>query len=309
MGKTNVKDVPKVLDPSLQTGRYEVEIIDNPELTYRLSQPGAGVSSAKVISIEIEAEFLAGEDLETNIIQGPKVLNPAIDGEGLHRVMISNSTLVSYVNEGGAGFAYGSTSSFKIKDQASSELPLGEYTIEVTGYHDHIMENDGEGNVFPKYHPAQANIKVTAPDGSVIMDSTNPVVENGITIGSGNKKVTFGSGIISGNGTAKISVEAEADVKVEKLKDNGTSYAVVSEDTSIRSKDGVFSTSDFEFSVVPTIKNGESQFSVEPNNLSLGEYTIVVSDYEVDENNRKSANIEVFDPDGFSIGQLASEIR
>ena len=42
--------------------------------------------------------------------------------------------------------------------------------------------------------------------------------------------------------------------------------------------------------------------------LGLGEYTIVVSDYQVDSAGNKSANIEVFDPDGFSIGQKASVI-
>ena len=112
-----MKDVPKVLDPSLQTGRYEVEILENPELTYKLIQPGAGVSSPAVIGIEIEAEFLTDEALETDVIQAPKVLNPAIDGEGLHRVMISNSNLVFHVNLGAAGFGYGDTSSFQIKDQ------------------------------------------------------------------------------------------------------------------------------------------------------------------------------------------------
>ena len=50
---TNLKDVPKVVDPSLQTGRYQVEVISSPapELTYMLNQPGAGVSSASVITI------------------------------------------------------------------------------------------------------------------------------------------------------------------------------------------------------------------------------------------------------------------
>ena len=298
-----------MLDSSLQTGRYEVEIIENPELTYKLNQPGAGVSSPAVIGIEIEAEFLTDEALETNIIQAPKVLNPAIDGEGLHRVMISNSNLVSHVNEGAAGFVYGDTLSFKIENQESSELSLGEYTIEVTSYDDYdLYDADGDGITDKVAHPAKANIKVTSPDGSVMSNFTNQVVAFGITIGTGNKKVTFEPGIISGNGTAKISVEAEANVKVEKLNDDGSYYSAVSDDISIRSENGVFSTSDFEFSVAPTIKNGESQFNVEPNNLSLGEYTIVVSDYEVDENNRKSANIEVFDPDGFSIGQLASRI-
>ena len=52
MEKTNIRDVPKVIDPSLKTGRYEVEVVNKPELTYKLNQPGAGVSSASVIAME-----------------------------------------------------------------------------------------------------------------------------------------------------------------------------------------------------------------------------------------------------------------
>ena len=121
------------------------------------------------------------------------------------------------------------------------------------------MENDGEGNVFPKYYPAQANIKVTSPDGSVMSTIKNEVVAYGITIGSGNRRVTFGTGIISGNGTAKISVEAEANVKVEKLNDDGSYYAAVSDDISIRSENGDYvSTSDFQISFAPTLTDGVS---------------------------------------------------
>ena len=43
-------------------------------------------------------------------------------------------------------------------------------------------------------------------------------------------------------------------------------------------------------------------------NLKLGEYTIVVTNVEVDASNNSSATIEVYDPDGFSLGKKAKEI-
>ena len=50
---------------------------------------------------------------------------------------------------------------------------------------------------------------------------------------------------------------------------------------------------------VITIADGD----IATSKLGLGEYTIVVSDYQINSGGNKSANIEVFDPDGFSIGQ------
>ena len=45
-------------------------------------------------------------------------------------------------------------------------------------------------------------------------------------------------------------------------------------------------------------------------NLKLGEYTIVVTNVEVDDSTPavSSATIEVYDPDGFSLGKKAAEI-
>lgn len=51
MENTNIKQVPTVTDPSLPTGRYELKI-GNPETTYKLNQPGAGVSVDTVLTID-----------------------------------------------------------------------------------------------------------------------------------------------------------------------------------------------------------------------------------------------------------------
>ena len=50
---------------------------------------------------------------------------------------------------------------------------------------------------------------------------------------------------------------------------------------------------------------GVSEFEL-TSNLALGEYTIVVSNYEALK--KVVRRYEVLDPDGFSIGQLASEV-
>ena len=69
---TNLKDVPKVVDPSLQTGRYEVGVVSDPELTYKLNQPGAGVSSASVISIG--QSTIDNANNGANLTKAPKVI-------------------------------------------------------------------------------------------------------------------------------------------------------------------------------------------------------------------------------------------
>ena len=184
MENTNLNGVPKVVDPSLKTGRYEVGVINNPELTYKLNQPGAGVSSAAVISIE-ESTITYNT---ANLAKAPKVVD-------------------------------------------SSVIDRGDYKLEM-------------GTVAGP--PITNTITLTKPDSTTeTMSFTN--------------------------------LPTKLDIGGFELDLTG-------------------------------INVGTTEFNVKTSDLSLGEYTIVVSDYQ-DEAGKKSANIEVFDPDGFSIGQLASRDR
>jgi len=197
MENTNISEVPRVINASLKTGRYEVGIKSNPQLTYKLNQPGAGVSSAAVIAIE---ESTISDTNGANLAKAPKVI-------------------------------------------ASSAENLT--TTDVTD--DFLPINDG---VY--------SLEVSTDDGTVTVKKGNVVIgkEESFDFNGTNQKLTVGG---------------------------------------------------FEFDLTD-VQTGITNFEVKSSNLGLGEYTIVVSDYGLDKDGNKSATIEVFDPNGFSIGELASII-
>ena len=89
MENTNLKAVPSVVDASLQTGRYEVGVANNPELTYKLNQPGAGVSSSSVIAIE--ESTIDNTNNTANLIKAPKVVDSSIL-DGSYTMTVSTDT-------------------------------------------------------------------------------------------------------------------------------------------------------------------------------------------------------------------------
>lgn len=192
--KLNLKDVPVVSDPSMATGRYKIEVLENPELTYTLNQPGAGVSSSSVLAIE-ESTFTSVND--NGIVELPKVIDSSVT-DGLYDVTVSTTAVPA----------------------------------------------PGTGHT--------TNISITKPNGD-----TETI--NGV------------------------------DLSQSKLEYEGFELDLDNIDPTV---EGTFT----------------SSFEVKRSDLGLGEYSIVVSDYQVDNNGAKSATIEVFDPNGFSIGKLASQI-
>ncbi|TWI57877.1 flagellin [Halalkalibacter nanhaiisediminis] len=133
----NIKGLPTVIDPSLKTGRYELDV-NNSKLIYNVTQPAAGL---------------------TNNNNSVVFADPSLDGQ-----------------------------------------LLGEYTINVRNYN-----NDG-GNT-------GATVQVVGPDGL-------PIESEAISVGlaainAGNEFVDIGglrinAGAITGSGTVKVSIEAEA---------------------------------------------------------------------------------------------------
>jgi len=388
MEKTYIKDIPKVIDASLQTGRYKVGVESTPELTRKLNQPGAGVSSADVIKIEPFAETRTNEANLADI----KVTNPELLTEdATYDILISNKentyTLTSAtggflnksVSENGAGITAGTVLGY------GNGLTAGEYTINVTAYDDTtspkkatlelinpdglrvgtlltdvdpdsvltigagsqtvsipagIIDEIGEAKIMVQPKPVAsefsigedlppgqytinvtnfnqglntATIQVLGPDNQPVHPAQNDVNLSSlpITFGSGDNQILINTANISGNGTATLSVETHADVTVNKIDANGNLTTAASPLSYTFTNESVHTVSigGFDLDMVATdIEVGVSTFEVKTSDLGLGEYTIVVSDYQVDSAGKKSATIEVFDPNGFSIGELASEI-
>lgn len=288
MINTNIKNVPTVTDPSMVTGRYEIGITSTPELTYKLNQPGAGVSTNAVLEIGNTkiTDNAAGID---NV--GAKNATP-----GSYDVVVSakSNTVTIGANTGGV------TAPAVGDITAGLDVIAGEYTIEVTSY-----DNSAS--------PVKATIQLRGPDGNLI-GSAVPVADvassTALTFGTSPSQISFAPDDlgITGNGTAKFSVETTATITI-----NDSDGIAVGTD-NVTFKDSNLQTikiDDFDVTINSQVVSGTSTFDVldeVESELALGEYSIVVTGYQKAGDGKTSATIEVFNPDGFSIGKLASLI-
>lgn len=285
MELTNIKGVPVVTDPSMKTGLYQIGIENTPSLTYKLNQPGAGVSTSDVIKI-------GTTDINTNPA-GITNINTSNVPEGSYSVSFDNVTKV-------AGDATGVTLGTTIGENVLS----GEYKVLIDGY--------ASGT------PDTANIKVIGPDGSEIFNQNGVDITNSITInGTSGEELSLAT-ITAPTAPAttasySFSIKTQADIVVSKdgaevaklegkVLENGLGKITVPhDDVADASFELYLDPSKVDFSK-------STSFDSKPSELPLGEYSIVVSAYQLDSNGNPSATIEVFNPDGFSIGKLASLI-
>ena len=308
--KTNLKGVPIVKDPELATGRYQIEINSTPEYQYTLNQPGAGVSEDTVLRKNLESIFQKNEAQNTNLDTPPKILDDTLkENPGIYRINVENKdwspSTPPTLNNSNTNVSLGDSDTNFIVNRDNSELPLGEYKIIVDKYTPGATSDDDT-----------ADVTVLGPNGQVIgqktdvtLDSSDPNVTNAI-FGSGNKQVALDLSSINSNGTDTVEVTMELKVSVDKMNPDGTvdSNYIGSTIVATDATDGTISLGgDFKLDIPSNVKTGSSTFDI-TSNLGFGEYSIVVSDYQVDDNGVKSANIEVFNPDGFSIGEIAAEI-
>lgn len=301
MDKTNIKNVPTVTDPSLATGRYEISIENQPKYQYSLNQPGAGVSDSSILSVHLESKFTEGIATSTNLVKAPTITDPKFDESGTYNVKVTKvptalTDLTAEVSsEGGTGLTNSHVTDFiKAPPSGSSELPLGEYKIVVEDYN-----NDGTTK--------SANVTIVDPNNQVLATKQKVDITSGSTVefGAGNTLVGFDVSGITGNGTATVSVDGAFEVEIEKINADGTKESVVKSSEDQKTVNGKLDIAGkFSLDMYAATKAGESKFEV-TSDLPLGEYTIVVSNYNA---SASSATIEVYDPDGFSIGQLASEV-
>ncbi|WP_017756458.1 flagellin N-terminal helical domain-containing protein [Calidifontibacillus oryziterrae] len=293
MENTNIKKVPIVTDPSLQTGQYEISVESTPEFQFSLNQPGAGISQNTVLDVVmIDSKFKKDEAAKTNLVNAPTITDQTGVEPGTYTVNVTGTPQVEDATIDDAtdpGVDIGTNAKF-IKDPATSELPLGEYKVVVEDFVD-----DGSG--------ALGSATVSIFDANNQLIGTKSVVDGDTTVdfGSGNKIVQLDVSGITKDGEATITVEGTYTVAIKDA--DGNDVATVSGATTVNGKldiDGQFS-----LDMYAATKTGVSEFEVGSSNLALGEYAIVVTNYNEESS---SATIEVFDPDGFSIGKLAAEV-
>lgn len=270
MANTNIKNVPIVTDPSMKTGRYQIGIENTPELVYKLNQPGAGVSSEGVLKIAPDAR------MGTN---GAQLSNVRVDDAeiGSYTIEIANkdTNAENITGTGDTGFAAATVTA------GTSAVP-GSYELEISEY-------DGTAT------PPTFTATLTYPDGRTETTTTSP-----LSFGSGDGAIEI-STVMTGNGTISFDLETTADISV----DGGAPQSVTFTDGSVQTVNIGGLNIDLE---AARIADGSTTVDVAGSELALGEYSIVVTGYQVDSNNRPSATIEVFNPDGFSVGKLASLI-
>ncbi|WP_223881925.1 flagellin N-terminal helical domain-containing protein [Niallia endozanthoxylica] len=299
MEKTNIIQVPRVIDASLKTGRYEVGIENNPVLTYKLNQPGAGVSDASVIDIHLGGKFHSNQKGNTNLLNPPQLTNPAANdldedlSQNMGSYVVTIEDIVpmdSIALSSNTGIADGSLT---FGTSANNNLPLGDYTLTVSNF-------DSVTN--------KADIEIKDSTGILVGKVSQQNVTSEITVGTGDRIVKLAANSINSNGTDKITMSSDVSLKIEKLESDGTIGAVVAGlNFADMNEKGQATHGGFTFDLAANTKVGASKFDL-TSDLGLGEYTIVVSDYQVNTAGNKSATIEVFDPNGFSIGQKAAEI-
>ncbi|PAE19772.1 hypothetical protein CHH80_14890 [Bacillus sp. 7504-2] len=202
---------------------------------------------------------------------GAQISNVRVDDAeiGTYSVTIENKTTTSSNPEVTAG---------------TSAVP-GSYELEISEY---------DGTVTPPTFTAT----LTYPDGSTVSQnldaSTTP-----ITFGSGDEAINITS-TITGDETITFDLQTTADISV----DGGAPQHVTFTDGVQTVNIGGLNI-DLE---AARIADGSTTVDVAGSELALGEYSIVVTGYQTDSNGRPSATIEVFNPDGFSVGKLASLI-
>ena len=280
MENTNIKNVPTVTDPSIPTGQYQVGITGTPEIVYGLNQPGAGVSTPDVIKIPNEVTMGANG---ANI----KNVQDSTAGKGSYSVEIKDK-------EATATAGADDTEVKGLTATLGKNVAPGEYTVKVSSYDETTKKG---------------TIEIYGPDGKLVGSlEDEDLTATTFTFGSGETEITIDTINITGEGEVKFTAETTAEVIVTKDGETaGTPQSVTFTDNKTTSVDVDGLKLDL---VASKITDGITSVEVgdSKSDLAFGEYSIVVSDYQLDADGKPSATIEIFDPNGFSIGKLASLI-
>ncbi|MGP7818539.1 flagellin N-terminal helical domain-containing protein [Niallia sp. 01092] len=294
--KTNIKQVPTVVDPSIATGRYEVRVESQPKLTYTLNQPGAGVSNSSVLQMPMVGTYKDGELVKTNLGNSPVAVGSGVkDENGTYKVTVANKDFVTPPTLIGSSTT-GVNPNTDITIDSATDSVGGDYIIKVSNF-------DSSGT------PITADVQILDANNNELYSGTDQALDADVVFGT-DPKFTIGANTITSNGETKFHVQATADITIEKLNVDGTTVSpAIYPQTNVDLQNGKLQIGGFSWNFDPAVvTEGSSTFDVQPSDLSLGEYTLVASSIQKDANGVMSATVEVFDPNGFSLGKLASEI-
>ncbi|MDF1507821.1 flagellin [Robertmurraya sp. DFI.2.37] len=277
-------------------------------------------------SSAVDTQYVAGEMANTNIKNVPIVTDPSMK-TGRYQIGIENTPeLVYKLNQPGAGVsskdvlkiapdAKMGTNGAQVSNVRVDDAEIGTYSVTIENKTTTPSNPDvtaGKSAVPGSYQleitdyddsnapdPATFTATLTYPDGSTVSQNLDVSITP-ITFGNGTEAINITS-TISGDETITFDLQTTADISV----DGGAPQSVTFTDGSVQTVNIGGLNIDLE---AARIADGSTTVDVAGSELALGEYSIVVTGYQVDSNNRPSATIEVFNPDGFSVGKLASLI-
>ncbi|WP_416149589.1 flagellin [Salipaludibacillus sp. HK11] len=195
----------------------------------------------------------------TGINGFPKVLDANI-GTGDYTVELEDVVQSINVTQTAAGIGNNqddvSLANFGLP--GSSDIKFGEYTILIREY------EAGTPGTPPT--PGSARIEVLDPDGLSVGTNVADVGEGGeetLLVGG----LQIDATVISGNGTVKVELEAEADVTLYKGSD--TDGDRIRTTQTLTSSNGVFKHGGIEYQFNANISEGEETFRVTNNALAF----------------------------------------
>lgn len=298
---TNIVDVPVVKDAQMASGTYAIDVIGDPTIVNTLNQPGAGISQSNVIGFVPKLEIAVGANTKgtatatkTGVYDVEIVENPpsaykiTCDGETVD-IDTTGKEFVTVKFKSGLEINY-KTAEIAARDEKytvteskifnASELPLGEYTITVSGF------TPASGNV-----KANATIEVFGPDGFSLGSKAAEVGAGAdqqfIEIGTAPNSVKIDVKQVTQAGTAKVQVEAQLNIAVSKqAKDEknvlGDKTPITFEKT-VTTRDGKVTHGGLEMTFDSTVKAGSSAFDLTNKSLT----------FQIGANTNQSLNIDV----------------
>ncbi|WP_102344856.1 flagellin N-terminal helical domain-containing protein [Bacillus sp. Marseille-P3661] len=222
-------------------------------------------------SSAVDTQFTANNTKLNNV---PTVIDPSLE-TGDYRVKIDNSSIATKMNitQPGAGINDATVIASSLTELQAENLKLGEYSIVVT-------------NVDTSSTTPSATIEVFDPDGFSLGKMASEIgtgaTPSTITIGTGTSEIKIDNTKITQAGTAKITLEYEADFSVQKKDATGT-YQDITFKKTITTEKGLINHGGLELLFGTGMAAGDSDFTI--TNKALA--------FQIGANTNQSVNIDI----------------
>ncbi|GIN64080.1 flagellin [Robertmurraya siralis] len=189
---------------------------------------------------------------ETGLVDVPVVTNASMK-TGDYQVTVASGSIALNLKltQPEAGVQDASVISSELADFQAQDLKLGEYSIVVTNY-------ATEGGTM------SATIEVFDPDGFSIGSKAAEIGNSGnagvIAIGEPGKQIEIDTSKITKAGTAKIKIEYNATVSIQKK--DGADYEDITFDKTITTSNGVIKHGGMELKFDSQMAEGVTQFTL-----------------------------------------------